>query len=229
MIKWPSGTSLAVDFGRLVDAAQPEVVVDVGANTGQFAAALRLRGYEGRIVSFEPLSAPFALLARHARGDPLWEAHQTALGGVRGQTEMHVPSETSIASMMKLSARGREHFSSYLRVAANETVRVETLDGIWDDLVRAERALLKIDVQGAEAAVLDGATRSLEKVVGAQIEMSVVGYYDGAMSYLDLLHRLRGVGFEPAAFNPVSLHEGVLGEVDVIVVRPGVAKNLAFR
>ena len=218
-----------MDFGRLVDAVQPDAVVDVGANTGQFAAALRLRGYEGRIVSFEPLAAPFGLLARHACGDPLWETHRTALGAECGHATMHVPSDTSIASMMELSARGRVHFAPYLHTAADEAVRVEKLDEIWDDLIRAEHALLKIDVQGAEAAVLDGASRSLEKIAGAQIEMSVMGYYDGAMNYLNLLEKLRRAGFEPAAFNTVSLHEGLLGEVDVIVVRPGVAKSLSFR
>jgi hypothetical protein len=43
VIRWPLGTKYVVDFSRLAYAVQPDVVVDVGANIGQFALTLRAR------------------------------------------------------------------------------------------------------------------------------------------------------------------------------------------
>lgn len=47
------------------------VVLDVGANVGQFAHALRGIGFAGRIISFEPVGRDFAVLRMRMRKDPL--------------------------------------------------------------------------------------------------------------------------------------------------------------
>lgn len=229
MIRWPQGTAHAVDFARLTDAIAADVVVDIGANRGQFALTLRARGYTGRIVSFEPLVAPFLELGRAAEADEGWEAHRLALGRARGDATMQVPADTSLASCLPLTDRGNEHFAAYLHDLTEEVVAVDRLDNVWDGLVRGARVVVKIDVQGAEAAVLEGAEGVLPLILGAQIEMSVAGYYEGAADYLEILQRLRAAGFEAAAFNPVSWHNGIVGELDVVVARAGLMPGISFR
>ena len=55
------------------------LVLDVGANTGQFGRSLRNRGYAGRIISFEPVKEAFTALENAARGDDLWTTSNLAL------------------------------------------------------------------------------------------------------------------------------------------------------
>ena len=69
------------------------VVLDVGANIGQFAQKLRHFGYRKRIVSFEPVNASFDLLKARTEVDPCWEAVKLALGASsqRAQINRLVP------------------------------------------------------------------------------------------------------------------------------------------
>ena len=71
-------------------------VIDVGAHEGEYAKRLREGGYEGRIVSFEPVPRAFAGLERAAAGDRAWHVHQLALGREDGVSTMNaVPGTLS--------------------------------------------------------------------------------------------------------------------------------------
>ena len=74
--------------------------IDVGANKGQYAAELRAYGFRGTIVSFEPLSAPYAVLAAEAAADPLWRTHQSALGDAVGQAQINVAANTASGGLL---------------------------------------------------------------------------------------------------------------------------------
>ena len=90
IIRW---TGLQHPLGqrmRLLRHYGVTVVLDVGANEGQYGRELRLAGYKGRIVSFEPMAAPFAKLATAARSDPGWDVVQLALGEANAETEINV-------------------------------------------------------------------------------------------------------------------------------------------
>src|SRR5688500_2068285 len=63
---------------KLLESERIDLVLDVGANVGQYASKLRDAGYTGRIVSFEPYREAFAQLERNAARDPRWEARRLA-------------------------------------------------------------------------------------------------------------------------------------------------------
>ena len=55
---------------HLVKNENIELVLDIGANHGQYAMGLRRElGYRGDIISFEPLNSAFEQLKKHAQGD----------------------------------------------------------------------------------------------------------------------------------------------------------------
>ena len=69
---------------RLFETLGTDLVLDVGANAGQYGVEIRRNGYTGRIVSFEPASETFARLREACHADPLWTARQLAMGSEPG-------------------------------------------------------------------------------------------------------------------------------------------------
>ena len=65
------------------------------------------------------------------------------------------------------------------------------------------KTLLKIDTQGFEWSVLQGAVATLPKVKGLLMEMSLVELYKGQMLLPDLLPKIREMGFEIWAVDQV--------------------------
>jgi FkbM family methyltransferase len=178
------------------------VVLDVGANVGQYAERTRAAGYDGRIVSFEPLSDAHAALARAAAADPRWEVRRLALGEQDGEAEINVAGNSYSSSLLAMEER---HVASApeSRYVGSERVRTARLDGLWDEVVRpGERAWLKLDVQGFELQVLRGAGERLAELAAVQTELSLVPLYAGAAPWRTIVDLLEGAGFELAGLEP---------------------------
>jgi FkbM family methyltransferase len=187
---------------KLLRAIGVDLVLDVGANAGQYARRLRLAGYEGRIVSFEPLSDAFAALERNAARDPLWSARRVALGDEDGSSEIHVAGNSWSSSLLEM---GERHLASAPESAyvASETVDVARLDSIWPDVVRdGEKPFLKLDVQGFEMHALRGARENLDQVAGVQVELALTKLYEGDSPWREVVDHLEEKGFQLAGLEP---------------------------
>lgn len=67
------------------------LILDVGANQGQFALNMRKLGYKEKIISFEPLSSAYNILYNHSLKDDNWIALNFALGNFDGETKLMFP------------------------------------------------------------------------------------------------------------------------------------------
>jgi FkbM family methyltransferase len=207
---------------RLLASREVDLVLDVGANIGQYALRTRSAGYRGRIVSFEPLSSAFAELSARAAADITWDCRNQALGSSVGRAVLHVARNSYSSSLLEIDDRHLESApdSRYVRT---ETVSVVVLDSVWDEVVRdAERPYLKLDVQGFELEALRGAERSLAKVAGVEAELSLALLYEGAPTYREVIEHLEAAGFrlaglEPEFFDPETAE---LLQAQGIFVRP---------
>ncbi len=169
------------------------LVLDVGANVGQYGHELRELGYRGRIVSFEPQQQPFGVLAEAARQDGQWEAVHIGLGDVEEQREINVYDDSRLSSFLTMGGE-TAHFNA--TQVARETIQVRTVDGILGQYLRPDdKVLLKIDTQGFERQVLAGAEQSLGRLAGIQIEMSVAPLYDDQPRMEDMITLLRSKNF----------------------------------
>jgi len=207
------------------------MLFDVGANAGQYATTMRALGYEGRIVSFEPSSEPYGILAAAARRDPAWTTVQRALGERVGTVALHVSGNSQSSSVLPMLASHlvADPASAYV---ADETVDMITLGAQIEAYVRpADRLFVKIDTQGSELQVLAGGGDQLHRVLGLQLELSLVPLYEGQPLIDEVIGAARAMGYRPVSIEPDFFDplRGELLQADGIFFRstaadpPGVA------
>ena len=198
-----------------------DLVLDVGANVGQYASELRSAGYNGRIVSIEPLPDAYEKLAARARQDPSWQVMNIALGAHDGELEIRVAGNSVSSSVLEPSAALLK-IAPLAKAVAVVTVPVRRLDEIVAPLlVESRRPFLKMDVQGFEAEVLAGAERSISAMVGVQVELALRPMYVGAPSAVEMIHQIEALGFRLAGLEAglADPETGELAEADGLFVR----------
>lgn len=173
-----------------------DLVFDVGANTGQFARELRSLGYAGRIVSFEPLTAEHIKLGEAAGGDPLWTVHdRCAIGEQDGECKINIAGNSGSSSVLPMleSHLSAAPGSAYVDVEKVPVCRLDTAAPPY--LEKSQKPFLKIDTQGYEWHVLDGAAEILPRIAGVLCELSLIPLYEGQHLWLDVIKRLEDEGF----------------------------------
>lgn len=191
------------NFRDFIEDRKIDLVLDVGANVGQFGTSLRNRGYRGKIISFEPLESEFKTLATVAASDGNWEAHPFALGAASGDATINVSDNSVFSSIQALNDVANE-FDSRTAVRRTETIRVRTLDEIFPNL--SGNVLLKIDTQGYEKQVLEGGRQMLPRLKGVLLELPIIRIYEGSWKFHEAAEFMASIGFVPAQIEPVSYH-----------------------
>lgn len=167
------------------------VVFDVGANIGQFANELRLHGYQGKIISFEPLSDAHAKLTLAAKGDKNWIIHpRCAVGATAGEIEINVAGNSVSSSILPMLA-AHENAAPQSKYTHKQKVPLTCLNDVFAKYVSDnDKVFLKIDTQGYEAAVLEGADKILSHCTGVLLELSLVPLYSGQILWQELIASL---------------------------------------
>jgi len=220
--RFDPATSEWAQLVRQLTFHEVNTVFDVGANVGQFASRLRDAGFQGRIISFEALASAHSKLTAQARRDRHWiVAPRVALGDRDGSTNINISGNSVSSSVLPMLAT---HVSALpdAEYVASEAVDLRKLDTIASDYVSdADRTFLKMDVQGFEHYVLQGASRFLSRTVGIQMEMSLVPLYQGERLFDPMFHELEELGFELWSLVPgfVDWNTGRLLQVDGVFFR----------
>jgi len=206
----------------MLDSRKVNLIFDVGANSGQFGRLLRTSGYRGRIVSFEPLHAARQQLLMVSHGDTSWEiGPRAALGSEHGEVTMHVAANAASSSILRMLPT-HSTAAPESRYVGKEVVAIRRLDSLAADLIRPESIpFLKIDTQGYEDRVLEGAGAILDQIVGLQLEMSLVPLYEDQKLFNEMHGVVQAMGFSlwaiwPSFVEPVS---GRLLQVDATYFR----------
>jgi FkbM family methyltransferase len=199
-----------------------DVVVDVGANVGQYGTLLRGAGFSGRIVSFEPLPSAFEHLRARAAADGRWTCFPIALGDHSAAAVLNVSGNRVSSSMLRV--RHKESTDApETAVVDRVEVQVGTLDSLRDELFSAgERLFVKLDVQGAEAQVLAGAWRTLDQVTAIECELTILPLYEDQPLISEMTRLLAERHFRLVAIEPEyrDLRTGELKQLNGLFVTP---------
>jgi FkbM family methyltransferase len=187
-----------------------DLVIDCGANFGQFALALRKEGYSGRIISLEPLLPVFQRLTTVSSKDPKWDVYNLGLGERKERRRLGVGKTSGFSSLLTPSQllRGINRNSE---IVSDVEIEITTLDAFLCELPNVPRNIfLKVDTQGYERFVLEGASESLVNIKGIQLEMSLVPLYEGEWVMEDFILYLRDRGFKLIDLKHVYSHPHTL-------------------
>lgn len=197
-------------------------VLDIGANRGQFARAIRPL-FSGPIHSFEPVSTTFAELSAACAGDPLWKAHRMALGSHAGEQPIHVSASSDFSSMLQATPYSEMRFGTAARQTSVEVVPVRRLEDVLPALCPAlaeERIFLKMDTQGYDLNVFRGLGPLGGHIVALQSEVSLIPLYQDMPHWTESLAEYERGGFGIVGMYPVSRDDGRVIEFDCLLSRP---------
>ncbi|HKT78507.1 MAG TPA: FkbM family methyltransferase [Sphingobium sp.] len=200
-----------------------DCVFDVGANRGQYAIMLRKdAGFAGTILSFEPNPDIFAQLSRRAASDGKWHVFNLALSDFDGIASFNIMAADQFSSLKKPSDDQDAIFTDRNRVTRTVEMQCRRLDGLLPELRAAHgfaRPFLKMDTQGHDLSVCEGAAEALAEFAGVQTELGVRPIYEGGAGYRAMIDWLAGRGFVPSAFFANNKgHFPLLVEMDGIFV-----------
>lgn len=209
---------------RLFEKYSIDVVVDVGANLGQYRDFIRYQvGYHGLIVSFEPDPECLKVLYERSKKDKNWLVEPYALGRQNGELELRVAADSRFNSFLGPDSAGltTKLFKGKSETDHIEMVVVKKLNDYVNKFLDlgVGRPYLKLDTQGFDLEVLGGAEVFLQKVCALQTEVSVRPIYEGMPGYREVFEFLSATGFDLSQSFSVS-HDPALRliEFDCIAV-----------
>lgn len=188
------GVFPSVEHRHALRGLSPDLILDVGANRGQFALFMRTMFPAVRVVSFEPIPAEASVFRRVLGGDEGVSLNEVALGEEAGRATIHLSGRADSSSLLPIGELQRRLFPATGEVGTIE-VEVRRLDDLPEVWTGSRRALLKLDVQGYELGVLKGAIGTLKHCSYVYAECSDVALYDGQALVGEVREFLGGCGF----------------------------------
>ncbi|MBE9124877.1 MULTISPECIES: FkbM family methyltransferase [unclassified Coleofasciculus] len=181
---------------KMLTLHEIDLVLDVGANSGQYARSLLDIGYQGKIISFEPTSSAYEQLVLSSQNNPNWEvAEQCAVGNINGEIEIHISANSESSSVLNILPT---HVDAAKKSAyvGSEVVKIYRLDDLVSHRLSYFRSpFLKIDTQGYEDRVLQGSAKIIAQIQGLYLEMSLVPLYEDQVLFEDMLITIKNLGF----------------------------------
>ncbi len=206
---------------KIIIHSKVNLIFDVGANEGQFAREMRLLGYKGRLISFEPINSIFQILFRKSSKDPYWFVNQYALGDHNGKIKINIAGNMHSSSILNMLP-AHEKFDPGSSYIATEEIEIKSMDSIFNTFYHpGDSIMLKIDTQGYERQVLEGAKDSLKYIKIIKLEMSLLPLYEGEMLFMDMVRYLEKLGYSLFSLENGFCDEstGQLLQVDGILSR----------
>jgi FkbM family methyltransferase len=200
---------------------QVATVIDIGANIGQSINIYRQLCPDARIYSFEPLGDCYKQLVSKFKKDSRVQAFNVALSNQSGQAMFNRNQFSAASSFLEITEYTQANYPLSAGKIVQEEIRTERLDDFSKNLNLKEPILIKVDVQGSEAKVIEGGEEVFKKASVVIIEMSLEYLYRGQPLFDDIYQKLKNLGFSYSGNSDQShsIHDGRVIFVDAIFVK----------
>jgi FkbM family methyltransferase len=203
-----------------------DLLFDVGANFGQYALEMRALGFDRRIVSFEPLKDAFGKLNIISSRDEKWEVFNYALGNEDNKSIINVSNNSHSSSILSMKP-GLLLTAPDAKYIRQEEIEIRKFDTVFNSFYDGNNVMMKVDAQGYERYVLEGASNSLKLISILQLEMALVQLYHNEMLFLDMIEMLGNYGFviysiEDGFYDTTT---GQMLQVDVVFANKNLISN----
>ena len=165
------------------------------------------KNYEKMVMTdelfLEPLKKPHHELEKRVKAGSLWECEQVALGYLPGEEDINVSGHLTSSSILSIT---EAHVNAYptSETIDTERIKVTTLDTIREKyILHDDNIFMKVDVQGYENHVLNGASGTLKNIRALEMKLSLSKMYEGGPIMMEMLDILKSMGFDLVAINPV--------------------------
>ena len=172
-------------------------IIDVGANKGQFVNKLLKNGFNGNVLSFEPLSDEHNYLKKISKNKNKWDIEERcALGKRNSKEKIYVSGNSESSSLLKILPKHTDIRPDSKTVDTQE-IYVKKLNNFKNKIYKLEKnILLKIDCQGSEMDVLIGANKIIKSFSCIFLEVSLVNLYQKQKLWLEIINYLKKINFE---------------------------------
>ncbi len=192
----------------------PRLGFDVGANEGQTAGELRRIFSEARIYCFEPYEAAFRTLQRRLGGDPRFCLEPIALGDNKGEATLYENAQ-SVTNSLLPNAPEAHLFqpTAYAIPMGQSKVAITTLDDFCKERTIPRIDFLKIDCQGYDLRILQGARKHLteHRISFIVVEMLFAPLYTGQANFHEIYGFLTGFGYRLVGL--YAIHRSPAGDI----------------
>jgi FkbM family methyltransferase len=172
------------------------LIIDVGAHKGEFAKNVLSENYGLKIISFEPQSKIYNILLNNSKKEKNWLIHERCgIGKKNSFLMINVMSETTCSSFLKPS---KKLFSidPSAKIVKKENIKILSLNYLFSTQYKLKKnTFLKIDTQGYDKFVLEGASSILKKILFVQLEVSIDPLYVNETNYEDMIKYMKKKGF----------------------------------
>lgn len=169
-------------------------ILDIGANTGQFANLIHKILPEAAIISFEPIKKCYTELLENTKHINV-NVLNCALGDVEEQQKINISAHSPSSSLLEMTDLHSEVFAG-TNFIEKETITVKKLDNVFPSLQVSGKFMVKIDVQGFEDKVIRGGVETLKKADCVLIETSFIELYKNQLLFDGIYQLLIDLNFE---------------------------------
>ena len=206
---------------RVLASASPTMVLDVGGHNGLYRDILRktLR-FTGPIASFEPNPHLASRLQAKSEDDANWRVFPFGLGNENGELNFNIMESSSLSSFLQPTSENFDVAGNQVSEVLSVPVRrLDSLEAELAELGDTSRLFLKMDTQGFDYNVFEGARGLCDRIAAVLTELSVKPIYEGMPTYIQMLELLDKEGFKPICLSPVNVEDGFIPEFDCLLAR----------